>query len=325
MDAYDLIWEAHAGIFPAPGRGWEALRAYRDAGFSHVSLNVGFDLLDGAHALATARDWSRRIAASDWAQMAGSLAGIEAARAAGKLSVAFDIEGAVALGGDAGNVEVFHQLGVRQMLLAYNRNTDAAGGCHDDDHGLTAFGRRVVAEMNRLGMIVDGAHAGERTVMDLLEASQDPVVISHAGCKALAGHGRNVSDAVVRAVAAQGGVVGICGIDLFLGGPADARVIADHIDHVASVAGPAHVALGLDWFPTEGAQVGEDVATILAAHPEFWPPAEGYGRAEGVQVASPSIIVALKSELLNRGWSAGDCAALFGGNFARVARQVWRG
>ncbi|HMS95278.1 MAG TPA: membrane dipeptidase [Tabrizicola sp.] len=317
-----MLWEAHAGIFPAPGPGWEAVRAYHDAGFAHVSLNVGFDLLDRDHALATARDWARRIEASNWAQMSGDLAGIRAARAAGRLSIAFDIEGAVALGGDAGMVEVFHGLGVRQMLLAYNRNTLAAGGCHDEDRGLTAFGRKVVAEMNRVGMIVDGSHAGERTVMDLLSASEAPVIVSHAGAKTLQPHGRNVSDAVIRAVAAQGGLIGVCGIGLFLGG-AGAERMADHADHIAQVAGgAAHVALGIDWFP-EGPLPGQDdVAATLAAHPEFWPLDQGYGAP--IQVCGPAVVADLERELLHRGWTAADVALVFGGNMVALAERIWR-
>lgn len=319
-----LLWEAHAGLFPAPGPGWEAARAYHEAGFAHVSLNIGFDLLDRDHALATARDWAGRIAASGWAAMAGSVAAADAVRAAGRMSVSFDIEGAVALGGDAGMVEVFHGLGVRQMLLAYNRNTDAAGGCHDDDRGLTAFGRRVVAEMNRVGMLVDGSHAGERTVMDLLGASAAPVIVSHAGASAVHPHGRNVSDAVIRAVAGQEGVIGVCGISLFLGGEGAGR-IADHADHIAQVAGGArHVALGLDWFPAGPQPGAADVAAILKAHPEFWPLSEGYG-AGPVTVAAPGAVAGVLAQLAARGWDRAALAGLCAGNLRRVAAQVWGG
>jgi membrane dipeptidase len=318
------VWEAHAGIFPAPGPGWEAVAAYRDAGFGHVSLNVGFDLLDRDHALATARDWSARIARSGWAARAGTLAEVEAARAAGRLSVAFDIEGANALGGDAGMVAEFHALGVRQMLLAYNRNTAAAGGCHDDDQGLTAFGRSVVAAMNRAGMIVDGAHAGERSLFDLLGVSQTPVVVSHAGCAALHPHGRNLRDAAIRAIAAQGGVVGICGIGLFLGGRPDAARIAGHIDHAAQLVGARHVALGLDWFPDAPVPGGADVAATLAAHPEFWPRAEGYG-AGPIEVAAPALLPGIIAALGARGWDGPALAALLRDNMVRIARTVWGG
>lgn len=319
-----MIWEAHAGIFPAPGPGWEAVRAYHDAGFGHVSLNIGFDLLDRDHAVETARDWAERVGASAWAQMSDDLAGIAAAQRAGRLSVAFDIEGAVALGGDAGMVEVFHGLGVRQMLLAYNRNTDAAGGCHDEDCGLTGFGRKVVAEMNRWGMIVDGSHAGERTVMDLLDASTTPVIVSHAGAKAVHPHGRNVSDAVIRAIAAQGGVIGVCGIGLFTGG-AEAETLADHADHFAQITGGTrHVAIGIDWFPEGPLPGGDDVTAILAAHPEFWPLSEGYGTGPG-PVAAPGVLAGLTEVLSRRGWAAVDLHALTWGNMAGIASIVWGG
>lgn len=317
-----MIWEAHAGLFPAPGSGWEAVRAYHQAGFSHVSLNIGFDLLDRDHALATARDWAGRIAASDWAALSGSVAEVRAAGAQGKLSLAFDLEGAVTLGDDAGMVEVFHGLGLRQMLLAYNRSNAAAGGCHDLDQGLTAYGRQVVGELNRLGVLVDGAHAGDRSLLELLDCSTSPVLVSHAGCAALHPHGRNIGDGVIRAVAAQGGLVGICGIGLFLGGEPTGARIADHLDHAAGLVGTGHLALGLDWFTPQAAPGGAEVDAVIAAHPEFWPLNQGYGGR--IEIAAPSVVGDLGPELERRGWTEADLTAVLGGNMLQLAGEVWQ-
>jgi membrane dipeptidase len=121
----------------------------------------------------------------------------------GRLAVSFDLEGAEALDGDAAIVEVFHRLGVRAMLIAYNHANRAGGGCHDDpQQGLTAFGREVVREMNRVGMLVDATHCSHRTTMDLFEVSEGPVIFSHSAPKGVAQHDRNVDDEQMRACAA---------------------------------------------------------------------------------------------------------------------------
>ena len=96
------------------------------------------------------------------------------AKREGKLAVSFDLEGMDALNGDVGMVDVYYRLGVRQMLFAYNRNNKAGGGCHDEDIGLTPFGRDVIREMNRVGMLVDCSHSGHRTTMEAMEASTAP-------------------------------------------------------------------------------------------------------------------------------------------------------
>src|SRR5262249_16675032 len=130
---------------------------------------------------------------------------IPAAKQAGKLAIGFDLEGMNALDGEAYMVSLFYRLGVRQMLFADNLNHLAGGGCHDADQGLTIFGRRMIEEMNRVGMLVDCSHTGYRTTMEVLEAMQSarvPAIFSHSNPKALHKHGRNILDEQIRACAA---------------------------------------------------------------------------------------------------------------------------
>ncbi len=126
--------------------------------------------------------------------IAGTAEDVRQAKRAGKLAVAFDLEGMNALNEDLGMVGLYYRLGVRQALFAYNLNNAAGGGCHDQDVGLTDFGRAVVQEMNRVGMLVDCSHSAYRTTMEAMEISNAPVVFSHSNPKAVWDHGRNIRD-----------------------------------------------------------------------------------------------------------------------------------
>src|SRR5690606_36645690 len=114
-------------------------------------------------------------------------------------------------------VSLYYELGVSWMLIAYNRNNAAGSGCQDEDRGLTDFGRMVIDEMTRVGMIVCCSHTGYRTAREVIDYSKNPVIFSHSNPRALRDHPRNIPDELMKACAARGGVVGINGIGLFLG------------------------------------------------------------------------------------------------------------
>ena len=142
--------------------------------------------------LAAYRRWL--LAHSDRFLLAEKFSDIDHAYRSGHLAISFDIEGMNALGGDINMVEVYHTLGVRQMLFAYNLNNLAAGGCHDVDIALTEFGIDILTEMNRVGMLVDASHTSYRTSMDLIERSKTPVVFSHSNPTSVWQHQRNIKD-----------------------------------------------------------------------------------------------------------------------------------
>src|SRR5690606_24147397 len=144
----------------------------------------------------------------------------------------------------------YHRLGVRAMLLAYNQAEAAGDGCLEPRNGgLTRFGHQVIAEMNRVGMLVDLSHCGVRTALEAIDASAQPVAITHTGAKAVYDHPRTVPDELLLAVAARGGVIGINGHPAFIDGtsaPPLSRVV-DHLDHIVELVGVEHVGLGLDF------------------------------------------------------------------------------
>lgn len=143
--------------------------------------------------------------------LAHGRADVEAAAAAGKLAALLSIEGGDAIGGDLGILRIFHRLGACSMTLCHSRTTDWVDSSTDAPRwdGLNDFGVDVLREMNRLGMAIDVSHASDAAVRQAIEVSRAPIIASHSNCRALCDHPRNLSDELLAAVAACGGVVGV--------------------------------------------------------------------------------------------------------------------
>lgn len=317
---HTLVWDAHAGLFPAPDMDLDVLDHWRKHQVDYLSVNVGFDVMsrDQTMAVLTAyRSWI--LAHSDRFVLAGTFADIDDARQSGRLAISFDIEGINALGGDVSRVEVYHSLGVRQMLFAYNLTNQAAGGCHDTDVELTPFGIEVLAEMNRVGMIVDASHTSYLTSMDLIERSRTPVVFSHSNPTSIWPHQRNITDDQIKACAAKGGVIGLNGLAIFLGdNDASFETLLRHLLRLIDIAGPAHVGLGFDYTP----DMKVDIGAILRARPDYWPAGQQYD-TRNIDHAGPSQIPDLVKGMEARDFSKSEIAGVLGGNFARIASQSW--
>ena len=144
-------------------------------------------------------------------------------------------------------LRVFHQLGIRMMHLTYQRRNMIGDGCGEkNDAGLSDFGREVIAEMNRVGVIPDCAHSGWKTSLEAAQVSSRPVVASHSTCAAIYEHFRSKSDNVIKAIVDSGGYIGICCIPRYLGASGDIHSLLDHIDHVIKTFGPDAVSIGTD-------------------------------------------------------------------------------
>jgi len=217
-----------------------------------------------------------------------------------RMAITFDIEGMNALNGRIEMVQFYHALGVRQILFAYNLNNLAGGGCHDEDVGLTDFGRAVIDEMNRLGMFVDVTHCGHRTSIEAMEYSKCPVIFSHSNPRTLCNHERNITDDQIQACAATGGVIGIVGVGLFLGTEdISADILANNVDYLIDIAGPRHVGIGLDYpFPVEGAALHD----VIQSHRNVWPVERGYSNVN-TNFATPVMLSEMTEILLRRGHS----------------------
>lgn len=318
-----LVWDNHECMPLRPGDPsfLPQLRRFRDVGTDVVSLNVGFgpqSLEDHVRMLASFRAWIRAHA-EDYA-LVGSLADIDRARAEGRMAITFDVEGMVPLNhGDHGLVELLFDLGVRWMLIAYNRNNLAGGGCYEnEDPGLSSHGRAIVREMKRVGMAVCCSHTGHRTVRDVVACADNPVLFTHSNPSAVHPHKRNLPDEFIRACAETGGVVGINGIGVFLGDNDNrAETVVRHIDHVAQLVGPDHVGLSLDYCFDK-----DELQHFFATMRDTFPDPQSFnGEAKMVP---PEVLPDIVAGLMLRGYGEADLEKILGGNWRRVAGAIWR-
>jgi len=242
---------------------------------------------------------------------------VRRAKAQGKLAVGFAFQGSNALLGELALVEVYRRLGVLQMLLAYNTGNLAADGCHEARNaGLSRFGRQLVAEMNRVGIIMDVTHVGTRSSLEALELTAKPPVFSHSTPKKFAPHDRNITDEQIRACAAKDGVVGLAGLGLFMDGQtrkASASRLADTIEHVAQLVGPRHAGIGLDYVidPGSMARYIRDNAGLYGGGGQY--PSDGV-----IEFTPPSALPDVAEELIRRGYSDADVRGILGVNYLRV-------
>ena len=315
------VWDHHAcmPLRPSDPTFLPQLARHKAAGFDAITVNIGFGEQgpeEHLRMIAALRHWL--LARPQEYLLLLEPDDIERARATGRLAVGFDIEGANAVGDQLSLVQLYYDLGVRWMLMAYNNSNRVGGGCQDADGGLTAFGRTVVAEMERVGMQVCVSHTGHRTVRDVLDMATRPVIFSHSNCAALHPHPRNIPDELIRACAATGGVVGINGVGIFLGrNDISSQTYARHVDHVVQLVGPQHVSIALDYvFDTR--ELEEHVEKMKGTFPP------GLGYELGALFVPPEQLEEIVSTLQGWGYSDVDLAALLGGNLLRLARQVWK-
>jgi membrane dipeptidase len=159
------------------------------------------------------------------------------------------IEGGDCLQGDIRLLRMMYKLGVRAMGLTWNHGNCIADGVNEpEDRGLTAFGRQVVQEMNRLGMVVDVAHLAQRGFWDVMELSQAPVIASHANARAIHDHQRNLYDDQLQALFKTNGLVGMTFVPMFIAnGDVTIAHLMKHVDHILSLGGENHLGFGSDF------------------------------------------------------------------------------
>ena len=221
-------------------------------------------------------------------------------KAEGKKAFFLGIENGYAIGKDIKNVKKFKDMGIQYMTLSHSYDNDicnSSSNTEDASKGLTAFGRKVVKEMNKVGMLIDVSHVSEGTFWDVIKLSKDPVFASHSSVRALCDHDRNLTDEQLRALAKNGGVIHICIYDGYLNNDAKAASVDDvvkHIDHAVKVAGIDHVGIGSDF--------------------------DGGGGVPGCTGDNDMINITVK--LIEKGYSEEDIRKIWGGNFFRVMNQV---
>lgn len=262
----------------------------RDPDSLTAATHKANDLLDGIET---------RIASAPGVALANTPQELWDNKRAGKLSIMRGIENGYAVGLDLKNVERFRRRGVVYMTLCHNGDNDicdSAVRSNKEHGGLSDFGRRVVSEMNRVGMMVDLSHGAATSFYDAMEVSRVPIVCSHASCRALCDHPRNLDDDQLRALARQGGVMQVTLYPGFLrlDGQATIDDAMAHLDHAVEVMGVEHVGLGTDF--------------------------DGDGGVPGL--ANAAELINYTRALMRRRYCREEIQMLWGGNFLRVMSEV---
>lgn len=182
-------------------------------------------------------------------QLATSPAEVEQAKRDKKIAILLGFEGAEPVESELGNLRNFYRLGLREIQLTWNYRNNVCDGIYEQRNaGLTEFGRALIHEMNRVGILIDTSHINSKGLDGALETSETPIYMSHTGAKALVDHPRNITDQQAKAIAEKGGVIGVCFLPQFVA-KKDATVehVLDHLDYFVKLVGSEHVGLGPDF------------------------------------------------------------------------------
>ncbi len=257
-----------------------------------------------AHALRQLEAVRATIAANPHAAaFATSPAEAYANKASGLFSIFMGLENGSPIGHSIERLHEFYDAGVRYVTLCHSSDNQICDSCASASGrwgGLSTFGKELVKEMNGIGMMVDVSHISDAAFYDVLDCSSKPVVATHSCCRALAGHPRNMTDDMIRELAANDGVIQINFYPVFLDDSCarpSFRRIADHIDHAVEIAGIDHVGIGSDFDGIEITPEGMDDISYMPV---------------------------LLSELSARGYSQSDIAKIAGENFFRVMNACAR-
>lgn len=252
-------------------------------------------------------------------------ADIGTAKQTGRTGIILGFQNTSAIEDDLDLLTTFHDLGVRVMQLTYMEANLVGQGCLERiDAGVTGFGQEVIAEMNRLGILIDLSHVGHRTTMEAIEVSLKPVAFTHANPSSLCNHPRNQPDDAIKAIAAKGGVVGATIFPPFLpsGNESTLDDFVQVVDYLVELIGINHVAVGTDF--TEG-QPREWFDWILTGKSKRGPQLKlnhPLKNPEGIQNAAD--FPNLTASLLDHGYSESDVRKIMGENIIRLFSEVWQ-
>lgn len=296
---------------------WALVDEYAEAGVTSVTLSLANEESKLEETLSYLSFIRRHMAAHPEKYiLALSKQDILKAKQEKKLAIRLMFQGTGPLAMNIHLAESFFALGVSSLAIAYNIRTAMGDGCIEAmDGGLSHLGRKLIREMNQIGMIVDGAHASPCTILGAVESSTVPVVISHACAYGVNPLPRNIKDEQIKAIAKSGGVIGVNGIGLLLGDQqASISKYVDHIDHIVNLVGPSHVGIGLDqfYFP-------DQFNDFMKKQPITNP--EAYGKMINPKMLAcikPRQLIEIVEELLKRDYSENAIRLILGENMLRV-------
>jgi membrane dipeptidase len=305
------------------------------SGLSAVNITLGYvagPMEPYEYTIETIGTWDRILREHpDDLLKVDRAADILKARDEGRVGIIYGFQNAAQVGDKLERIDTFGDLGVGVIQLTYNpANTLGDGSMAPENRGLTPFGHQVVERLNANRIMVDLSHSGERTCLDAIAASNQPISINHTGCRALTDLPRNKTDAELRGVAEKGGFVGVFFMPfLNLSGHASAEDVVAHIDHAVGVCGEDHVGIG-----TDGSVTTIDNLSAYQDHlaREVADRAKAGIGAKGERADTYPFVVDLRGVdqfrkleglLRARGYYTGRIEKIMGLNFLAFAREVW--
>lgn len=244
----------------------------------------------------------------------------------GKVGVILGWQNGAPIGNNLDRLALFHALGVRIIQVTYNERNLLGNGCYErHDDGLSHFGMDAVREMNRLGILIDLSHVGDRTTLDTIELSDQPVAFTHANARSYFEHVRNKTDEALKLLVEKGGVIGANAFPPFLPTGFDSTLpdYINAIDDLVQRVGINHVAIGTDYTQDQPAGFFDwlfaQQGTKIRPRPTPYPDPMLHPRG----METPDRFSNIASELLKRGYSQEDTTKILGGNWLRLLRQVW--
>jgi membrane dipeptidase len=321
------------------------LRGYNDritsGGLTAINFTVPDVFADASDAFRSVREYYEVARRDPNVVIVRTVDDILRCKAEGKLAAILGAQNSRFLGTELVLVEMFARLGMRVVQLTYNeRNFAGDGWMEPVDAGLSLYGRALIRELARHGIVLDLAHIGRRTILEAIDASEGPVVVTHAGLRKFVDHGRTVTDEEMKRVAATGGVVGVTSFGAFnwRGGPQRPRLadFLEAIEHAVSVAGIDHVGIGTDSVVEPGGypqKVRDHAALTYGPYSaeqiertrRFREVSKGFTTDEHLDgFRSMEHLPRVTQGLLDRGYKEEDVQKVLGGNFMRVFGQVWK-
>ena len=312
---------------------WDSPAVYESLSAGGVTaINATIATWEGfAETLDNIAAWSLRFKErNDTIALVETVDDILKAKCSGRTGIILGWQNATPIENDLDRLGLFHSLGVRIVQVTYHERNLLGNGCYERrDDGLSHFGVDAVAEMNRLGILVDLSHVGEKTTLDAIETSRKPVAFTHANARSYHDVLRNKTDEALKALADRGGVVGVTGIVTFLRTGYESTVddYAEAIDDMVGRVGIEHVAIGTDYTQDQpesfwryiGSQQGTKYPSTFDDGTARYQDRQLYPKG----LETPDKLPSLADALARRGHGSAEIEKILGGNWLRLFRDVW--
>ena len=337
---HPVVFPKHVEEIPAYNRTARQHTGYE--GLARSGMTAVFDnMMDGTACVTGNAPWKWHdiiadlgmrqadIAHQDFVTVARTLNDIFDAQRTGRLALVLGLEAATPIENELDRLDILYGLGIRQIGIAYSDSNALGSGLREArDGGLTAFGRRAVERMNRLGLAIDVSHSSDKTGLDVCEVSEKPVFVTHAGARAVWDTSRMKTDDLLRAVAATGGVFGMSAAPhttISVQHTAHSiESVMDHFTHCVEVVGIEHVAFGPDTLYVDHVGLHQVFAKLLglseraAAGPAF----ERVPYVAGLESPTENFHN-IVGWLVKHGYTDADIQAVIGGNIVRALGEIW--